>query len=90
MFSEEYLNHDLSLLRLSLMGSTEDRRAQIHDVLNSYKEAQAMMASLAAGNYTGAFISLRQGVQCILHLENRCGEKYIKDDSVGGVRCATI
>jgi hypothetical protein len=80
MFSDEFPNqHDLSLLRLSLMGCTEDRRARISAVLTSYKDAQAMMVSLTAGNYsTGAFISLHQGVPCILHLEDRCGEKYIK------------
>jgi hypothetical protein len=33
---------------------------------------------LEAGNYTGAYITLRQGVLCILHLENRCREKFIK------------
>ncbi len=26
----------------------------------------------------GAFISIRQAVPCILHLENRCGEKFLK------------
>ncbi len=77
-FSEEYLNHDLALLQLSLMGSTEDRRARVRAVLRSYKEAQNYTASLEAGNYTGAYITLRQGVPCILHLENRCGEKFIK------------
>jgi hypothetical protein len=78
MFSEQYLNHDLSILQLSLMGSTEDRRTRLKAVLRSYKEAQNMAATLEAGNYTGAYITLRQGVPCILHLENRVGEKKIK------------
>jgi hypothetical protein len=37
-----------------------------------------MAGTIEAGNYTGAFISIRQAVPCILHLENRCGEKFIK------------
>jgi hypothetical protein len=84
MFSEEYLNHDLALLQLSLMGGTENRQARVHAVLCSYKEAHNYTALLAAGNYTGAFISLHQGVPCILHLENRCGEKFSKMISLEG------
>jgi hypothetical protein len=37
-----------------------------------------MAGTIAAGNYMGHFISIRQAVPCILHLENRCGEKFIK------------
>jgi hypothetical protein len=33
---------------------------------------------MEAGNYAGAYISIRQAVPCILHLENRCREKFIK------------
>jgi hypothetical protein len=77
-FSEEYLNHKLGLLQLSLMGGTEDRRARVCAVLRFYQEAQNYTASLEAGNYTGTYITLQQGVPCILHLENRCGEKFIK------------
>jgi hypothetical protein len=32
----------------------------------------------ASAHYVGAFISIRQAVPCILHLENRCGEKFLK------------
>jgi hypothetical protein len=78
MFFEEFLNHDLSILHLSLMGGTEDRRARLKAVLQSYAQAKNLTASLDAGNYTAAYITLRQGVPCILHLENRVGEKKIK------------
>jgi hypothetical protein len=37
-----------------------------------------MAGTIAEGNYTGAFISIRQAVPCILHLENRCCKKFTK------------
>jgi hypothetical protein len=77
-FSEEFLNHDLGVLQLSLMGGMDERRDRVASVLRTYQRAQAMSATLAAGNYAGAYITLRQAVPCILHLENRCGEKFIK------------
>jgi hypothetical protein len=77
-FSEEFLNHDLDVLQLSRMGSIEVRRARVLAVLRSFEEANAMARTVPCGNYTGSFITIRQAVPCILHLENRCGEKYIK------------
>jgi hypothetical protein len=47
-------------------------------VLYSFEEAESMSKTIAEGNYAGAYISIRQAVPCILHLENRCGEKFIK------------
>jgi hypothetical protein len=77
-FSEEFLNHDLDILQLSRMGSIEVRRERVRAVLRSFAEANAMAKTIAIGNYAGAFITIRQAVPCILHLENRCGEKYLK------------
>jgi hypothetical protein len=37
-----------------------------------------MGRTIEASKYPGAFISIRQAIPCILHLENRCGEKMIK------------
>jgi hypothetical protein len=37
-----------------------------------------MARTVEAGNYAGVYISIRQGVPCILHLENRCGEKFLE------------
>jgi hypothetical protein len=78
LFSEEFLNHDLGLLQLSRLGGIEDRRARVLAILRTYNEAAACAATVAAGNYTSALISIRQGIPCILHLENRCGEKFLK------------
>jgi hypothetical protein len=77
-FSKRFLNHDLSILGLSLMGGMEDRRVRVRSVLRTFQEAQSMARTVEAGNYAGAYISLRQGVPCILHLEKCCGEKFLK------------
>jgi hypothetical protein len=60
------------------MGSIAVQWARVLAVLHSFDEANAMARTIACGNYTGAFISIHQAVPCILHLENRCREKYIK------------
>jgi hypothetical protein len=77
-FSEQFLNHDLLVLGLSLMSDMELRRARVRSVLRTYEVALSMARTVEAGNYAGAYISIRQGVPCILHLENRCGEKFLK------------
>jgi hypothetical protein len=77
-FSEEFLNHDLSVLQLSRMGTIEVCRAQVRAVLYSFEEAESMSKTIAEGNYAGDYISIWQAVSCILHLENHCGEKFIK------------
>jgi hypothetical protein len=78
MFSEQFLNHDLGLLQLSRLGGLEDRRARVMAILRTYHEAAACAATVAAGDYTSALISIRQGIPCILHLENCCGKKFLK------------
>jgi hypothetical protein len=77
-FSESFLNHDLGILQLSRLGGLEDRRARVLAILQAYNEAASSADIIAAGNYAGALISIRQGIPCILHLENRCGEKFLK------------
>jgi hypothetical protein len=77
-FSEEFLNHDLRILALPLLGTLEARRYRLLCVLKSFQEAEVLEGTLEHGNYVGAFISIRQAVPCILHLENRCGEKFLK------------
>jgi hypothetical protein len=60
------------------MGGMDECRDRVASVLHTYQRAQAMAATLAAGNYAGVYITIRQAVPCILHLENICGEKFIK------------
>jgi hypothetical protein len=78
MFSESFLNHDLGVLQLSRLGGLEDRRARVLAILCAYNQVASSTAIIEAGNYAGALISIRQGIPCILHLENRCGEKKLK------------
>jgi hypothetical protein len=77
-FSQEFLNHDLRILGLPLIGNLEARRARLMAVLRTFEEAALLQGTLEHGNYAGAFIGIRQAVPCILHLENRCGEKFLK------------
>jgi hypothetical protein len=78
MFSESFLNHDLGILQLSRLGGLEDRHACVLSILRAYNEAASCTAIIEAGNYAGALISIRQGIPCILHLENWCGEKFLR------------
>jgi hypothetical protein len=80
LFSKDFLNHGLSILQLLLMGGMEERRERVLSrILRTYQHAQALAETIAAGNYyAGAYISICQAVPCILHLKNRCGEKFIK------------
>jgi hypothetical protein len=77
-FLKEFLNHDLDILQLSRMGSIKVCRERVQTILCSFEEANAMAKTIAIGNYAGAFITICQAVPCILHLENRCREKYLK------------
>jgi hypothetical protein len=77
-FSREFLNHDLDILWLSKMRSIEVRQARVKAVLLSFHEAKEVAGTISSGNYTGAFITIRQAVPCVLHMENRTREKYIK------------
>jgi hypothetical protein len=77
-FSQEFVNHDLSILGLPLIGNLEARRARLEAVLRTFDEAELLEGTLEHCNYAGAFIGIRQAVPCILHLENRCGEKFLK------------
>jgi hypothetical protein len=77
-FSQEFINHDLRILGLPLIGNLETRRTRLMAVLRTFDEAEQLQGALEHGNYAGAFIGIWQAVPCILHLENRCGEKFLK------------
>jgi hypothetical protein len=79
LFSDQFVNHDLRELGLPLLCSLELRWHRLLAVLRAFKESEALEGTLAAGaHYVGAFISIWQAVPCILHMENRCGEKFLK------------
>jgi hypothetical protein len=65
-FSQEFLNHDLRILGLPVIGNLEARRARLMAGRRTFEEAALLQGTL------------EQVVSCILHLENRCGEKFLK------------
>ncbi len=78
MFGEAFLNHDLQQLGLSIVGSLQSRRERLRSVLEHFYRNDVMGRTIQASKYPGAFITVRQAIPCILHLENRCGEIIIK------------
>jgi hypothetical protein len=78
LFGEVFLNHDLQVLGLSIVGSLETRRERLKSVLKHFYRTDVMGRTIEASKYPGAFITIRQAIPCILHMENRCGEKMIK------------
>jgi hypothetical protein len=79
---DQYLNFlkpDLILLGLSLMGSHSDRIDQVLTALELMTQKVELETTLkVTGDNATALILLRQAVPCILHCENRCGEKILK------------
>jgi hypothetical protein len=78
LFGEAFLNHDLEQLGLSIVGTLHTRRERLRAVLEHFYSNEVMGRTIEASKYPGAFITIRQAIPCILHLENRCGEKIIK------------
>jgi hypothetical protein len=78
VFGKVFLNHDLQQLGLSIVGTLQTRRERLRSVLEHFYTGDVMGRTIEASKYPGAFITIRQAIPCILHLENRCGEKIIK------------
>lgn len=74
----KYLNEDLKLLGLTCFGSLAQRRSRLLIALQTCERFKEAQEGHEASEYAGAMIMVRQAVPCILHLENRCGEKIIK------------
>jgi hypothetical protein len=79
---EHYLNYlkpDLSLLGLSLMGSHTERGNRLRKALELLtRKVEIETTMRVTGEDAGALLLLRQAIPCILHCENRCGEKFLK------------
>jgi hypothetical protein len=74
-----YLKPDLSLLGLSLMGTYDERVGRLCTALELMTKKIDMETTMRiTGEQAGALLMLRQAIPCILHCENRCGEKFIK------------
>jgi hypothetical protein len=77
-FGQAFVNHDLQEIGLSIVGNLQTRTERLRSVLELFYSTDVMGRTIAASLYPGAFITIRQAIPCILHLENRCGEKMIK------------
>ena len=71
------INHDLKLLGLSCIGGLSHRRTRLLAALKACERFKEALEGQEASQYVGAMIMVRQAVPCILHLENRCGEKFV-------------
>ena len=72
------LNKDLGTLKLSRIGNVDVRQARLKNALELLGQLEEIELQLDAGKYAGAWILIRQVIPCILHCENRCGEKILK------------
>ena len=72
------LNNDLKLLGLSHSGHLNERRYRLLSALKAICRFKESATGHQAAKYPGAMIMVRQAVPCILHMENRCGEKIVK------------
>ena len=77
-FSRVYINHDLKVLGLSLLGNLEVRRARVRHSVEVLYNLREMSKQIVAGEYAGAFILIDQAIPCVLHCENRSDEKMLK------------
>jgi hypothetical protein len=72
------LNTDLGLLKLSRIGNLDVRRERLRHALGTLGNLEEIQQQIDASQYAGAWILIRQAIPCILHCENRCGEKILK------------
>jgi hypothetical protein len=72
------LNRDLATLKLSRIGNFDVRRQRLRQALELLGNLQEIQLQIDAGQYAGAWILIRQAIPCVLHCENRCGEKILK------------
>jgi hypothetical protein len=74
-----YLKPDLSLLGLSIVGSPMERVQRLRTALELLtRKVEIETTMRVTGDNAGALLLLRQAIPCILHCENRCGEKFLK------------
>ncbi len=77
-FNSEYVNRDLLSLNMSLLGSLEERRERLRTILYQFHVMTDLEQTIHGVDFSGAYILLRQAIPCILHCENRIGEKLLK------------
>ena len=73
-----HLNTDLGVLKLSRIGNMDVCRERLRHALGTLGNLEEIQLQIDASQYAGAWILIRQAIPCILHCENRCGEKILK------------
>jgi hypothetical protein len=75
----QYLKPDLISLGLPLLGNHTERTKRLRSALELLTQKKEIQTTLrVTGENAGALMLLRQAIPCILHCENRCGEKFLK------------
>lgn len=83
-FLDEYILKDLRTLQLTRLGTFEEKRSRLMEVLVVMEKRKELESSMTAGEYAGAMIMIKQAIPCVLHCENRVGEKIIKTLLIDG------
>ncbi len=73
------ITRELRLRKLSILGSLEDRRRRLREFLKTEVKIDQIMQAVERGEEgkEAAMILLEQAIPCIMHLENRVGEKIL-------------
>jgi hypothetical protein len=77
-FARDFVNHDLEVLKLSRRGNLSERIDRLRVALEHISRMQSMEHVVNGIDFSGAYILIEQAIPCILHTENRIGEKFIK------------
>jgi hypothetical protein len=77
-FLNGFIKPDLRALDISCMGTPQQLQDRLKEVLEFLAEKKELEKTEESANYPGALITIRQAIPCILHCENRVGEKIIK------------
>ena len=74
-----FLLLELHIRSLDILGSVEVRRTQLREVCKVEDRLRVIRDALVPDNLTreGMMILLEQAIPCVLHLENRVGEKIV-------------
>lgn len=75
----QYVNNDLDLRELDLLGNLEERQARLkHSLISEYRFREIKVnLEVYDEKDDERFLNLLECVPCILHMENRCGIKIL-------------
>lgn len=79
MFFSNLLTSELSLRKLPVHGTLEERRTRLKDHLKVEQMLKLISQAISRGQEgkEAALMLIEQAIPCIMHLENRVGEKLI-------------